>query len=190
MAANHAGAVYPRVCGGTPAESPSFGPKKGLSPRVRGNPMPNPTGLPSSRSIPACAGEPPGRTLQQWSGEVYPRVCGGTIMPTTVGATKYGLSPRVRGNPAVPFPPPPYPRSIPACAGEPVPDGLRRLADGVYPRVCGGTLRFALKPAPMRGLSPRVRGNPVRRPLLAGRKRSIPACAGEPWASISSPSSA
>ena len=50
----------------------------------------------------------------------------------------------------------------------------------VYPRVCGGTKS---NPAPMRqseGLSPRVRGN--RGDELRGvfRRRSIPACAGEP----------
>ena len=51
---------------------------------------------------------------------------------------------------------------------------------GVYPRVCGGTLRRALIPAAVAGLSPRVRGN-LQGVLPAGAADgSIPACAGEP----------
>ena len=51
---------------------------------------------------------------------------------------------------------------------------------GVYPRVCGGTVRGEGVGRLAPGLSPRVRGNPG----LAGEDRecagSIPACAGEP----------
>ena len=92
--------VYPRVCGGTSTVHIEA----------------------SARSIPACAGEPfrrcgsggglsprvrgnLQRTYQSPEQEVYPRVCGGTSQI----ASRYGLSPRVRGKP----------RSIPACAGEP-----------------------------------------------------------------------
>ena len=51
----------------------------GLSPRVRGNPMPVLGGLTLRGSIPACAGEPWLRPKQDSLGKVYPRVCGGTI---------------------------------------------------------------------------------------------------------------
>ena len=70
--------VYPRVCGGTSsARIPSF-PTAGLSPRVRGNPAAPPAARRYSRSIPACAGEPPAYSSPcQWR-SVYPRVCGGT----------------------------------------------------------------------------------------------------------------
>ena len=51
----------------------------GLSPRVRGNLVPDLVGLAHERSIPACAGEP----YSQYGGGqfrwVYPRVCGGTL---------------------------------------------------------------------------------------------------------------
>ena len=53
-----------------------------------------------------------------------------------------------------------YPRSIPACAGE--------------PRAAIATT------SPAWGLSPRVRGNPCVRSLFLILLRSIPACAGEP----------
>ena len=70
--------------------------------------------------------------------------------------------------------------SIPACAGEPDRQrhavGLRR----VYPRVCGGTFDVAVFYTPLRGLSPRVRGNLPIYGQWCWTKGSIPACAGEP----------
>ena len=82
-------------------------------------------------------------------------------------------------------------RSIPACAGEPVPPCLPQSSCGVYPRVCGGTSPPLIPARQTPGLSPRVRGNPWARkycvyPRVCGgtfpldRVRSIPACAGEP----------
>ena len=52
-------------------------------------------------------------------GEVYPRVCGGTLPIQVVIAMLKGLSPRVRGEPS----------TVTAAVSN-----LR-----VYPRVCGGT---------------------------------------------------
>ena len=74
----------------------------------------------------------------------------------------------------------PWSRSIPACAGEPAPEGMFTDNATVYPRVCGGT---AKRPATMScrtGLSPRVRGNLRLAEALVANLRSIPACAGEP----------
>ncbi len=91
-----------------------------------------------------------------------------------------GLSPRVRGNR------PKWPinairgGSIPACAGEPVASGNLRGSHGVYPRVCGGTMKMLPVLASASGLSPRVRGNPRDGLFLQGAQGSIPACAGEP----------
>ena len=51
--------VYPRVCGGTPAAPIAGRRYNGLSPRVRGNLGPLYGRAWASRSIPACAGEPP-----------------------------------------------------------------------------------------------------------------------------------
>ena len=90
---------------------------------------------------------------------VYPRVCGGTDYLRMQSALQDGLSPRVRGNRLVPCYAPLLARSIPACAGEPVPPNVSiympkvypacagepesqrwgRIRPGVYPRVCGGT---------------------------------------------------
>ena len=93
---------------------------------------------------------------------VYPRVCGGTSDALVSLPASTGLSPRVRGNLNDLSDPASEPGSIPACAGEPgwplpLPPAYR-----VYPRVCGGTtLRVPAQENDM-GLSPRVRGNPIR----------------------------
>ncbi len=152
----------------------------GLSPRVRGNHTGAPPCPPVSRSIPACAGEPPLPPQEDVSVRVYPRVCGGTwpLMPPIVKPN--GLSPRVRGNLCDVLVHRLGHRSIPACAGEPCPARPLGHCRRVYPRVCGGTANARLIAASPDGLSPRVRGN-LRLGLEhnAGQ-RSIPACAGEP----------
>ena len=172
--------VYPRVCGGTCIGTPRMCTCKGLSPRVRGNLCAASQHRVRFRSIPACAGEPvlsAGATCYQ---AVYPRVCGGTSLQDGQSEIKAGLSPRVRGNRrkcgvlAVEH------RSIPACAGEPRAGPRRAGSCAVYPRVCGGTPALrSYDPAPS-GLSPRVRGNPIRPYFEIVLIRSIPACAGEP----------
>ena len=197
--------VYPRVCGGTLLSGGAGAVRPGLSPRVRGNQVGQNAGQLGDRSIPACAGEPPGRGRGWRRGGVYPRVCGGTLrsagrdplgeglsprvrgnpsstppLATAAPTSPVGLSPRVRGNPAAVTGPRRPAGSIPACAGEP----WRRCSGfrpcRVYPRVCGGTGFKSGVGGGVEGLSPRVRGNPIPPlpPLTAGR--SIPACAGEP----------
>ena len=70
--------VYPRVCGGTGYRRHTHEPLQGLSPRVRGNHLPQSCPYPSTRSIPACAGEPARFRALPGKPRVYPRVCGGT----------------------------------------------------------------------------------------------------------------
>ena len=151
--------VYPRVCGGTVRHAGYTPGAGGLSPRVRGNPGGFRRRRPAGGSIPACAGEPPAGDGSTRQARVYPRVCGGTTSGPILTAPALGLSPRVRGNQT---PPPRYAgrsRSIPACAGEPVPAPPATRLPWVYPRVCGGTVpAHQLRGGPI-GLSPRVRGN-------------------------------
>ena len=109
-------------------------------------------------------------------------MCGGTAAVLDQIAHHLGLSPRVRGNLAAVQQPPVPLRSIPACAGEPVPENLALPDPQVYPRVCGGTTARCALPRPRNGLSPRVRGNLQLRISAIAGCRSIPACAGEPRA--------
>ncbi len=115
----HAESVYPRVCGGTISLAATCWNCRGLSPRVRGNPLSNPALEGRRRSIPACAGEPRSHASTRRHGRVYPRVCGGTGCGTTLRAAVDGLSPRVRGNQGDAPQVKPLHGSIPACAGEP-----------------------------------------------------------------------
>ena len=70
--------------------------------------------------------------------------------------------------------------SIPARAGEPPsPTGVNSPSR-VYPRACGGTQSGPVPVLTIRGLSPRVRGNPEPRIWKASTTGSIPARAGEP----------
>ena len=131
--------VYPRVCGGTGLFPLPALRRRGLSPRVRGNPaerrddgngegsIPACAGEPKSvvdpppppRSIPACAGEPGRGASEQAADRVYPRVCGGTARGSAHVVPCQGLSPRVRGNPGINGFSDFRQGSIPACAGEP-----------------------------------------------------------------------
>ena len=132
------------------------------------------------RSIPACAGEPSEQVETIKPSEVYPRVCGGTLIQRIPKQVRYGLSPRVRGNPEQAPDPSSIVRSIPACAGEPMRGWLESTSNTVYPRVCGGTFGDPVWQFGKDGLSPRVRGNQSLTIIPFITSGSIPACAGEP----------
>ena len=172
--------VYPRVCGGTAAVARCWRKCQGLSPRVRGNRGVVPLPMRRRGSIPACAGEPATAGHASPDLGVYPRVCGGTSSLRTRYTLRWGLSPRVRGNPHPPHRKVKREGSIPACAGEPSPPRPAKSIRRVYPRVCGGTVGSRHSNHPAAGLSPRVRGNPAGTAGAAARRGSIPACAGEP----------
>ena len=177
--------VYPRVCGGTAYPNRTAGSTVGLSPRVRGNPIRVALSSERNRSIPACAGEPGKLYAVQIKSWVYPRVCGGTHSLRQSQSERYGLSPRVRGNPSAAHISAAGRRSIPACAGEPNRAYIQHSIQKVYPRVCGGTIPWPAGKYESHGLSPRVRGNQRTAPVTSDRNRSIPACAGEPAATRS-----
>ena len=134
--------VYPRVCGGNAGGNAGAHRRRGLSPRVRGKRLGLKAAVFAARSIPACVGN---RSH-----------CAGII-------TLRGLSPRVRGKHSRPMQQAPQPGSIPACAGETNGRAWPHTWPPVYPRVCGGNWRRNRPPEEKMGLSPRVRGKPMRR---------------------------
>jgi len=176
----HNARVDPRVCGGARGVECAAAVFSGRSPRVRGSRRPPRRRRPPAGSIPACAGEPPGRSPSATPPTVDPRVCGGAVDHGAGCTVGEGRSPRVRGSPASPANGQCPSGSIPACAGEPCRSARSRPGQGVDPRVCGGA-RVVGKPCrSLPGRSPRVRGSLYmarRRKLSTG---SIPACAGEP----------
>ena len=70
-------------------------------------------------SIPAWAGKPLCSCARGPGSTVYPRVGGETGTPVVADHSRYGLSPRGRGNPSQPVPKHPGRGSIPAWAGKP-----------------------------------------------------------------------
>jgi hypothetical protein len=92
--------VYPRVCGGALPASVRYHAITGLSPRVRGSRVLVRDVDLRVGSIPACAGEPAPCRGSSPGRRVYPRVCGGAIMPSCRHLIIQGLSPRVRGSPS------------------------------------------------------------------------------------------
>ncbi len=153
---------------------------QGLSPRLRGNLIG--TWRKGSRlgSIPAPAGEPLHPSYTTSRRPVYPRACGGTLQEQRRIAEAQGLSPRLRGNLCLLLIRNRLDGSIPAPAGEPR-QGTRGTAlPWVYPRACGGTVLSSATTSRLSGLSPRLRGNPVKAALKEGEDGSIPAPAGEP----------
>ena len=172
--------VYPRVCGGASAPVYRSATGSGLSPRVRGSPWWDEMGENVEGSIPACAGEPGAIWGLIQAMGVYPRVCGGAETERVWQLVERGLSPRVRGSHLGIRATLVRLGSIPACAGEPCPSRSLRASRTVYPRVCGGAgLPVAVTVGAV-GLSPRVRGSQLRMEVAHVKRRSIPACAGEP----------
>ncbi len=158
--------------------------KPGLSPRVRGNHSPFCNFDCGNWSIPAGAGEPQPPVNRRLGCKVYPRGCGGTQAQGHFGCMPKGLSPRVRGNQPYIYGDGNPERSIPAGAGEPCRYSWKMLKFKVYPRGCGGTFWVRVPVGALKGLSPRVRGNPWTLILGRWKKRSIPAGAGEPTVNL------
>ena len=172
--------VYPRVYGETVGGDERSWCCSGLSPRVRGNPVKMERKYLIPRSIPACTGKPAMHNATKASMRVYPRVYGETMDSPITRQALRGLSPRVRGNPPARRGKDGDPGSIPACTGKPLLGAPIQRGLGVYPRVYGETVVFAIAGDALEGLSPRVRGN---QPLVLARlswRRSIPACTGKP----------
>ena len=174
--------VYPRMYGETAGRRRPPDDFAGLSPHVRGNPRIAPRRPWQSRSIPACTGKPSGRRLGRHRSEVYPRMYGETPASMTSSMPCSGLSPHVRGNPAVMVMALRNSRSIPACTGKP---GWAPAGTGpgwVYPRMYGETGPHPFVQPLYLGLSPHVRGNPVANLRAVFSGGSIPACTGKPAA--------
>ena len=168
------------MCGGAFFADPSSLRSSGRSPRVRGSRIRKREIQLQKRSIPACAGEPVPQTPAAGVLGVDPRVCGGALFADGFLLGQSGRSPRVRGS-QLPFGPSvPDTGSIPACAGEPSYTGITNPGSKVDPRVCGGARPGLISIINQSGRSPRVRGSPGIKTQSKNRKRSIPACAGEP----------
>ena len=172
--------VYPRVGGGTERRRGDRRADEGLSPRGRGNRNADDRNRVDMGSIPAWAGEPRLHEIVVREPRVYPRVGGGTRDRADEALDERGLSPRGRGNRSLAQVVPSVRGSIPAWAGEPIPNSCPCGEIRVYPRVGGGTRGGRESLYGDQGLSPRGRGNRDDTDLTQRNRGSIPAWAGEP----------
>ena len=116
------GGVDPRVCGGNTGKATSPPATPGRSPRMRGKQKGEAQASPTGRSIPAYAGETELRVCGRGGDEVDPRVCGGNSPPSRSPRSTEGRSPRMRGKLDLDLFERAEQRSIPAYAGETLPD--------------------------------------------------------------------
>ena len=170
--------VHPRVCGEQTDNPLLVARSSGSSPRVRGTAGPHTSLRRNRRFIPACAGNSARDPRYLRLRPVHPRVCGEQNIFVSLMMSFSGSSPRVRGTDRRERQFTLYARFIPACAGNSWNRPCRRNKKTVHPRVCGeqlGRLPFLFAHA---GSSPRVRGTDTGSRRTTGRRRFIPACAG------------
>ena len=123
----------------------------------------------SSRSIPAWAGKPMGRSDRLTVTWVHPRVGGETPKRLVSRDSVSGPSPRGRGNRVKKALEEGRQGSIPAWAGKPTIVRVVGSLEGVHPRV-GGETRSGDHPMRLTRVHPRVGGETVgRRRLSPGR---------------------
>ena len=152
----------------------------GLSPRRRGNQRRLGVRRVEVGPIPAQAGEPTTSGVGDRAIRAYPRAGGGTVMALRVMRSRWGLSPRRRGNLPIRMADLEVVGPIPAQAGEPSGSGSGRSSTRAYPRAGGGTAVFIPGDFGHPGLSPRRRGNRGQGGCREINLGPIPAQAGEP----------
>ena len=151
---------------------------------MRGTREGNGRGADRHRFIPAHAGNTPASTGCGHGSSVHPRACeehpksNGSIMSFS------GSSPRMRGTPGGRkrniFPV----RFIPAHAGNTAPTWPNSAINSVHPRACGEHERSPASSTPLAGSSPRMRGTLGKKRQHLGKRRFIPAHAGNTFQTI------
>ena len=154
-------------------------PLPGSSPRVRGKPAPFAPSVASTRIIPARAGQTVSHRRRSRATPDHPRACGANQCLEQFGLVRFGSSPRVRGKLWPLRPCHPWPRIIPARAGQTGRRWLKRQRGPDHPRACGANTDVEQHRKETFGSSPRVRGKrPAARPTRPPT-RIIPARAGQ-----------
>ena len=150
----------------------------GLSPLARGT-LGKFTAAPlACRFIPAGAGNSPSVSYAMRSVSVYPRWRGELTDSVGKFSISPGLSPLARGTLNSSFPRIPSGRFIPAGAGNSPLNVFPSHRCAVYPRWRGELVPGVLNSKDNAGLSPLARGTRQRVAFEAGRRRFIPAGAG------------
>ena len=150
----------------------------GSSPRLRGTRNVDQAFRPSSRFIPAPAGNTRWTRRITVRSSVHPRACGEHVCRRTRVRRPNGSSPRLRGTRTT------HPvlstahGFIPAPAGNTTSRRTPRHGFSVHPRACGEHRDLRDRRKPLAGSSPRLRGTPERDSQEILLTRFIPAPAG------------
>ena len=156
-----AGAVYPRLRGGSPPRGEVGACARGLSPPTRGIPPLRIQRRRKEGSIPAYAGDPLGNTILNEGAGVYPRLRGGSFLAPYPYPASNGLSPPTRGILQRVQYAQRHVGSIPAYAGDPLAPLRQAECRRVYPRLRGGSRPTLAAILAGGGLSPPTRGIPA-----------------------------
>ncbi len=174
------GGVHPRASGGARSRGGMPAALRGPSPRERGS-RSRPSRRPRGRgSIPARAGEPFTHRRSSTRKGVHPRASGGASGVQALPSGSMGPSPRERGSLEPVQLDDALAGSIPARAGEPIPQSRAWCRSRVHPRASGGATQPTVPARRAMGPSPRERGSRSGWPFSAAPGGSIPARAGEP----------
>ncbi len=193
--------IIPASAGNTPARSPPNRPAPdhprergehpvrrhrlralfGSSPRARGTRHALDIVIPSSRIIPASAGNTAAMALSALSSSDHPRERGEHPRRGEMPSPATGSSPRARGTRTSSCPDPLAFRIIPASAGNTRSTWRRASITTDHPRERGEHGQRPCHRPRDPGSSPRARGTPLCRSVLSVLPRIIPASAGNTW---------
>ena len=172
-------ADHPRACGANTMLPDMSGVPCGSSPRMRGKQVMTCRLACCGRIIPAHAGQTWPRGYFVGFPSDHPRACGANAVLRRWRTPPTGSSPRMRGKRCVGHVQHPWPRIIPAHAGQTCSRGAKARPTPDHPRACGANCFAATLCERPAGSSPRMRG---KRRLQCGERsgvRIIPAHAGQ-----------
>ncbi len=134
------------------------------------------------RIIPASAGNGPDGGPSSTHVADHPRVCGERFRIKIQFPSYTGSSPRLRGTAMAWWTSQPWPRIIPASAGNGLAVNWMAVHGMDHPRVCGERQPSRDPLRKTSGSSPRLRGTVVNGYFIVNTERIIPASAGNGFA--------
>ena len=134
------------------------------------------------RIIPAHAGQTWPISIRHIKSTDHPRACGANVEKKARSGYKFGSSPRMRGKPFYPVSNFPFRRIIPAHAGQTSQLEHSAYSPADHPRACGANFSPLYLVYHLDGSSPRMRGKRGLGKTYGGKKRIIPAHAGQTMA--------
>ena len=131
------------------------------------------------RIIPAHAGQTSTLGMTVVRPSDHPRACGANLFDSSSSTHAVGSSPRMRGKRCVGRVQHPWPRIIPAHAGQTRRDISTSGRSPDHPRACGANGKISSKTMVRTGSSPRMRGKRMVAGIWQTGRRIIPAHAGQ-----------